>query len=484
MEKKTTRRTFIKNGAAAAIALGAGSVPLLSGCGKEFSTDPAKPNVLFITADDLGWKDTGCYGNRAIATPGLDRLAGEGVRFTNAFVASSSCAPSRATFITGQYPHTHGVTGLTHIYKTRFLSPFHRTLPELLRDAGYNTALQGKWHVSPYMPTSWYGYNERLSGVLPGDWHIDDETRAVDFIRRNRNNRFYLELNFIQNHRNDYGEFAMDPGFPVERDGFHVPEYMALPDWPEVREDLAKYYSQTMRMDHIIGKILDALDELNLTENTLVIFISDNGPPYPGNKMTLYDRGIGEPYLIRWPARVSPGRTVSHLVNSIDLMPTILESCGIGIPGDVQGISNFSLATGASLAPLREAIFMEMTNHVHYIPTRAVRTEKWKYIRNYSNIAFGLDEINHKPWAHRLCELPNQPWKKPRVSEELYDLGSDPHEQVNLAGKREHGAVLDAMRARLRKHMAATGDPFLNRTFTSDYDAAAYVPSRPREKLK
>jgi len=467
------RRDFIK--AATAAACMAGGVIPLSGCdGGSFLADNRRPNIILITADDLGWKDLPCYGNRDIATPNLDRIAREGVKFTNAFVVASSCAPSRASLITGQYPHTNGVTGLTHIYKTKALSPFHTTLPGLLENEGYNTALQGKWHVSPYLLTSWYGYNERLSGMFSKGMHIDDSEKTIDFIRRNKDNRFYLELNATNNHRDESGEFHFDPDFPVDPSKIRVPEYWTLPDWPEIREDVARYYSQTMKMDHLIGKVLEALDDLGLTGNTMVVFMSDNGPPYPGNKMTLYDRGTGTPLLVRWPKRLDGGQVKEQLVNSIDIMPTILEAAGVKIPAAVEGRSFFPVMQQDDAAPTRTAVFTEMTHHVFYLPSRAARTRRWKYIRNYSDIAKGLDQNHHDEWAHRLCELPNQPWKRPRKEEELYDLLKDPNEQRNLAADPATVDELRKMRKLLKQHMEKTKDPYLGKPFTHDYDPKLY----------
>jgi N-sulfoglucosamine sulfohydrolase len=440
----------------------------------KFSADPDLPNLILITADDLGWKGLGSYGNENVSTPHIDRLAREGVRFSHAFVAASSCSPSRASLITGQYPHTNGVTGLTHIHPTKSLSPLHPTLPKLLQASGFNTALQGKWHVSPYLPTSWYGYNERLSGMLPQGFWTHDSTKAIDFIRRNRNNRFYLELNFMQNHRDVDGEFHVDAGFPVDPVEIRVPEYWTLPDWPEIREDAAGYFSQTMKMDELVGELLQALDELQLAENTMVVFVSDNGPPYPGNKMTLYDRGIGTPLLVRWPRRLPAGRVLDHLVSSIDIMPTMLEATGIAKPDDIQGRSLLAIMQGDAAPADDEVVFSEMTHHIHYLPSRAARSRRWKYIENYSDIAVGLDQNHHDDWAHRLCELPNQPWKRPRPEEELYDLAGDPDEQLNLAADPEYAQQLQEMRALLRQHMVTTQDPYLDAPFTHDHDPKAY----------
>ncbi|MFW5862506.1 MAG: sulfatase [Spirochaetota bacterium] len=480
-KKKYTRRKFLGKSAVMAGTAAVGTSFIAStGCSKSFSTDPDKPNIILITADDLGWKDPGCYGNREISTPNIDRLSKEGLKFTRAFVVASSCAPSRASLITGQYPHTNGVTGLTHIYKTKSLSPFHATLPGMLADAGYNTALIGKWHPSPYLPTGWYGYNERLSGMLPKTWKIKDAKKINDYIKRNKDNRFYIEINFLQNHRDDFGEFRFSPDFPVDPKKVNVPDYWTLPNWPEIREEVAKFYSQTMEMDAVIGDILNELDNLGLAENTIVVFMSDNGPPFPGNKMTLYDRGTGTPLLMRWPKKIPAGKTCKGLVNTIDIMPTLLEAAGVDIPSgyNMQGES-MAPAFSGPCHRLREAVFMEMTYHVHYLPTRAVRTDRFKYIHNYSDIAKGLDQCAHMEWAHRVCQLPNQPWQKPRVEEELYDLKKDPNEQHNLVGDPDYNKELQKMRALMEKHMKETNDPYLGHEFTHDYDQEMHKLRKP-----
>ncbi len=478
--KKISRRDFLVNTGLGAAAMG--SALSVSGCDNSFSTDTELPNIILITADDLGWKDVSCFGNNDIKTQNIDRLASEGVKFTNAFVVSSSCSPSRAALLTGQYPHTNGVTALTHRYKTKSLMPFYTTLPTLLEKAGYNTGLMGKWHVAPYLPSSWYGYNKRMTGLglSKGDWVVDKADKAINFIENNKQNRFYLEINFLQNHRIDHGKFYQAPNHPVNWENIHVPEYWALPDWDDIRKDAAKYYSQTLQMDAIIGSILNHLDKTGLADNTMVVFLSDNGAPYPGNKMTLYDRGTGTPVIMRWPEKIKKGTRVTNLMNSIDVMPTILEACGLDIPPDLQGKSFWKHATGEQDNELHEAVFTEMTHHVFYLPTRSARTRNWKYIRNYSDIALGVDELDLTEWAHKLCDLPDQPWKKPRIKEELYFLPDDPNEQKNLISSDSNLKDLERMRMLLDDHMKKTDDPFFGKPFTQDYNSRDY--DMPKEK--
>ncbi|MBN1636007.1 MAG: hypothetical protein JW920_05805, partial [Deltaproteobacteria bacterium] len=195
-----------------------------------------------------------------------------------------------------------------------------------------------------------------------------------------------------------------------------------------------------------------------------------------------YDRGTGVPLIMRWPAKIPAATTLDAMLNTIDIMPTLLDAAQEQIPGQVQGKSFLDLATGRRQGEIHEAVFTEMTYHVHYLPTRAARMRKWKYIRNYSDIAKGLDQNSHMEWAHRLCERPNQPWKKPREPEELYDLVSDPHEQTNLSADGGHTAVLDSMRKLLDNHMRRTNDPYLGKPFTRDFDPNLYTRHTAGEK--
>lgn len=479
------RREFLKSAGLVTAAMAGMSLggPGCTGTG-EPGTDA--PNFLFITADNLGWQDLSSFGSPDITTPNIDRLASDGMRFTRAFVTSSSCSPSRATFLTGQYPHTNGVVGITNRHFFMQLSPRAVTLPKLLKRSGYDTALEGKWHPAVFLPAKWYGFTERFGGMAMSaeDMWITDTSRTREFLERNRDGRFYLEMNFMNNHRDPYGKMTFAEDFPVDPKDISVPDYWALPDWPEIRDDIARYYSQTMEMDRLIGEVLDLLDELDLAENTLVCFLSDNGPQMPGHIMALYDRGVRTPLLMRWPKKIPAGTDYNHLVSTVDLMPTFLDAAGLDIPDDIQGMSLMPVITRDETGPVRDAVFLEMDYHVYYIPTRGVRTERYKYLKNYSDMAIGLDQLNNTEWAHRLCELPNHPWKRPRGEEELYDLEADPDEQVNLAEDPAYAEVLEEMRGRLAAWQEETDDPFLGAPFTLDYEEnkEIYEPTDPEER--
>jgi len=470
MDAKTNR--FLGTAASAAVALlvAAGALSSFTGCSDSASPPPIPPNIVLITADDLGWRDLGCFGDEQVQTPNLDALCEKGIRFTNAFVTASSCSPSRASLLTGQYPHTNGVDGLVHRHPEKSLPPGYPTLASLLAGAGYRTAIQGKWHLSARDDPEALGYHENLSDAYEQLISNDlDVEKSLAFIERNQGNQFYLEINSKHNHRLPNGEFEFDPDFPVDPDSLQPPDYWHLPDWPEIRLELAKYYSQTQRLDWIVGQVINKLNDLGLAETTIIVFLGDNGPPFPGAKMTQYDRGVGTPLIIQGSSIVRSVAPIEGLTSTIDLMPTLLEAAGVPIPDGVEGQSFLSLLTGREANGVREAVYSEMTYHVGYLPSRAVRANNWKYIKNYSDNPVGLDECADKEWAQRLAESPDQPWLLPRVEEELYNLGEDPHEQVNLVGDPDSAQMLGQMRELLRDHMEATGDPFLDARFTHDY---------------
>ncbi len=448
--KKIDRREFYYK------AGKAGSGLILLGLTRKGLSSERPPNIIFFTADDLGWKELGCYGNSFVHSPNIDRLAGQGVRFTNAFVTASSCAPCRASIMSGQTPHSVGVLGLTHIHKEFSLSPGETLYPRLLRDAGYATALQGKWHVADFT-ADWkpYGFDRRFGSY---NLWIFSAKAACRFIERNKDRPFYLEMNFSDTHRKAAIHFDMVRKFRVDPDEIHVPEYWNLPDWPEIRKDMAGYYSHAANMDSKIGEVLDCLDECGLAGNTLVCFVSDNGPPFPGAKMFLYDRGIGTPLIMRWPERIEPGSVREELVSVIDIMPTFLEAAGLQIPGSCQGMSLLPLVRGGNTS-WRDAVFSEMTWHVEYHPMRSIRTNEWKYIINLSDDPVGLDQCDFKYYLE-LAEDPDQPFLKPRPPEELYSLPDDPNEQKNLADDPELQAKKAELKARLMNWMKDTKDPY------------------------
>lgn len=458
----TGRRDFLKIAGAASLLAACGSAEDERGA----SEDPRVPrNVVLITGDDLGWRDLSSSGNPNVRTPNLDRLKRGGVSFRRAFDVTSTCSSSRTTYATGQYPHTHGVLGLVHRLPELSLPEGTPTLASHLRSAGLLTAIEGKWHLAHPQTADAYGYDEVMTGLLT-QW-ILDASQTVAFIERFADRRFYFEINYMNPHRNYLGGFEQHPDHPVDPASIAIPEYVHLPDVAGAREELAAYYSQVNRMDAMIGEVVAALEARDLLERTLVVFISDNGAPFPGNKLNLYDRGTGTPFFFHWPRGLPSGIERDELVSSVDLMPTLLDAVGVAIPASVQGRSLMPLLRDPALWDDRGAVFAEMTQHqATPFPMRSVRTDRHRYIRNYSDQPVPM-EGEGRPWVEEVLamDLPGHRWNAKRVPEELYDLEADPQEQSNLIDSPTHASVLADLRARLDAHMTATKDPYLGRPF-------------------
>jgi len=370
----TNRRDFLKmmGLSAASMALTGcsmttrKSVPEISG---------SRPNILIVLCDDLGYGDLGCYGQERIKTPNLDRFAAEGVRFENYFCTTPLCSPSRGSIMTGRYPHSNGLNGLTH--RGFSLNPAERALPQLLAEAGYETLLFGFQHEAREPARLGYQWvsdrqrSSRCSLVTP---------MVTDFLRERASSRqdqpFFAMVGWSEVHRDFKGE-DYQPDDPAE---VFVPSY--LPDTPQVREDIADFHGIIHAADACVGVLLAALHESGLAENTWVIFTTDHGIAFPRAKSTLYDPGIRTTLIARWPGGFSGGKVYDQLLSNVDLLPTILEAAGVPAPEVVEGRTFLPLLRGQPYEP-RTHVFAEKTYHDIYDPMRAIRTERYKYIRSY-----------------------------------------------------------------------------------------------------
>ena len=274
---------------------------------------------------------------RTFGRPHLDQLANEGMRFDRAFLTTSSCSPSRASIITGRYPHNTGAEQLHWPLPGNQL-----TFVELLKESGYWTAQAGKWHLGDAVKDRFHVVKDGLTIGFDADAEDNggverDGSGAEEWVslleERPADQPFFLWLAAVDPHR-IYEEHAIDD--PHSVDDVVVPPY--LPDTEEVRRDLALYYDEITRMDDYIGLVMEKLDEQEVEENTLVLFISDNGRPFPRDKTTLLDGGIKTPWIIRWPATIEAGTVSPSLVSSVDIAPTFLSLAGIPVPGTFEGM--------------------------------------------------------------------------------------------------------------------------------------------------
>lgn len=424
---------------------------LLAGCRESI---PEKPNIVFVLADDISWDDIGCYGNQAIRTPHIDQLAEEGLRFTNFYVTSSSCSPSRTSILTGRYPHNTGAAEL-HTELPADLSYF----PELLKDAGYYSALAGKWHE---------GKNTRRAyDTLLVDKKANGEGGEEQWIsllrNRPKDKPFVFWLAPYDAHR----DWSDDDQFnkPYKPTDVLVPP--TLLDTDETRKDLASYYNEITRLDEHIGKLREELQNQGIAEHTIFIFMADNARPFPGSKTRLLDRGTRTPFLICWPKGIAhPGKTVDALVSSIDIAPTLLNLSGLEVAESFQGES-FATLLNEPEKDFRQYIFTEHNWHDYEAYERAVRTKDFLYIRNerpqYANE--GPIDANQSPSAkdlkdnHQLLnDYQREVLKKPRPKEEFFINKEDLLQEYNRIDDSTYSHEVSALKTILQQWQEETGD--------------------------
>ncbi len=397
---------------------------------------PEQPNFIVFIADDAAWNDCGPYGNQNIKTPNINKLAEEGVVFNNAFLTTSSCSPSRCSILTGRYPHSTGAPEL------------HMPLPAgqllfagELQKAGYFTAVAGKYHIGPKRAEFDTIYGGHPSGC---------EYWVEALQNRPKDKPFFLWLAALDPHRDYFPNTIPEPHRPED---VIVPPY--LPDNDSTRKDLALYYDEISRMDSYIGEVMAELKKQGVDENTLVIYMSDNGRPFPRAKTRMYDSGIKTPFIVRWPEKLKKG-TSDAMVSSIDIAPTFCELAGAGISETYQGISFVPILENYS-AETRDYIAAEHNWHDYQAHERAVRNHKYLYIRN------AFPELNASPPADAVRSITYQKMIKmykagelnenqldcfiaPRPAEELFDVVNDPYQLRNLAENPEYANALDEMR--------------------------------------
>ncbi len=444
------RRAFIQRGVFGAAALGWG---LGSGEARAIPGAAARPpNIVFIFVDDLGYGDPSCFGNAKAGTPNIDALAEGGTRFTNFYTSSPICSPSRVAVMTGQYPARWGIHSyLNSRVKNRargmrdFLDPAAPTTARVLKRAGYATAHFGKWHVGggrdvddAPLPSA-YGFDESLVSfeglgdrvLFEGDglskqsaelgqgtltWlpkHRSTETyvdRAIDFVRRNRERPFYLEL------------------FPNDVHDGHLPAEGAAKAFEDATENPfeRRFFAVLRELDRQIGRLLGALEALGLDEETLVVFTSDNGPtdwphyykkghvppgstgPFRGRKWCLYEGGIRMPFIARWKGRVPAGETNEEAVFcGVDLAPTFCALAGVAVPAEVRhdGVDVSEALLGKGDVGSRPifwqygAPFAELRpgNPDFASPSFAVREGDWKLLINPDGSGGELYDVRVDP---------------------------------------------------------------------------------------
>ena len=403
-----------------------------------------RPNIVYLHSHDSG-RYLQPYG-QPVPTPNLQKLASEGILFRQAFSAAPTCSPSRASLLTGQCAHQNGMLGLAH--RGFSMADYSRHMLYTLRKAGYHSVLAGLQHIAN-VPEK-IGFDELLrpkntnaAAVAPG---------AVEFLNRRPAQPFFLDAGFFETHR-EYAE-------PTAADD---PRYLQppapLPDTPQTRRDMAGYRASARLLDQGAGLILDALERNGLAANTLVIGTTDHGIAFPRMKCNLTDSGWGVSLILRGPGPFGGGKVCDAMVSHLDVFPTLCELLEIERPAWLEGRSMLPVLRGEK-KEINEEVFAEVNYHASYEPARAVRTQRFKYIRRYAGRATPvLPNCDDGPSKDLWLEYG---WRERAVpQEELYDLIFDPAEQNNLCAAASAASTLREMRGRLERWMTRTNDPLL-----------------------
>jgi N-sulfoglucosamine sulfohydrolase len=451
-----TRRTF------------AGAAASAAGLAQSQTT---KPNIVLVLSDDHSYPFLSCYGSDSVKTPNIDRFAAQGMRYDNAFQAAPQCVPSRTALVTGRSPVSTRMG--------RFNSPLPAdvvTLPELLRDkAGYFTGIcRRNFHLDGN------GRPGPVNGEIFARNEILTWQRRVDFLNRSGDRSktgaiieefldkkpvgkpFFLWVNFNDPHH--VWDRATD-GKATDPTKLKLPKH--LPDLPGMRDDLARHCDEINRMDEEFGTVMSTLERRGFGENTLVVFMGDNGMAFPHGKGSLYDPGLHVPLAVRWPGKVKPAGVSKELVSGEDVTPTLLEAAGLTT---IRPTGRSFLA-----GPPRKYIFgarlyhgsqpfSESTRADTFDLSRCVRSARYKLIYNCTPQMeyWPVDSGKDAGWqemiaAHAAGKLPPEIdrayFKRPRPVFELYDLETDPSEFNNLAGKAELAAVQRELTVALQEKM-------------------------------
>jgi len=469
-----TRRGFLK-------AAGLGSVFIASGRLTAIANNPPgkRPNILLITADDMNWNAPGCFGGRTAITPNIDRLASEGMRFEHAHVTIAVCQPSRSALMTGRYPHRNGAEGFEPIDVTV------PTLQEQLHEAGYLNGILGKvTHLAPREKFKWdmvQDFEQLGNGRNPQLYY--KYARGFFEQAADQGRSFFLMANSHDPHRPFHGSDQEQKSFAgvlkdipapsrlYKSDQIEVPGF--LPDLPDVRKEIAQYYCSVRRCDDTVGEVLRALRESAQAENTLVMFLSDNGMALPFAKTNCYLNSTRTPWIAIWPGRIKPGEVDSeHFISGIDFMPTALDAAGLPEPKGMDGSSFLPVFLGKK-QPERDEVFTQFheTSGRNRYPMRCVQNQRFGYIfnawsdgqrvfRNESQAGLTFNAMKAAAQTDDSVSV-RVKFFQYRVVEEFYDFQKDPDALHNLIDEPNYKKEIDAMRKELLAWMKKTGDPAL-----------------------
>lgn len=473
-----SRRQFIHSAAAAA-----GAIALTASVMTRAADQPSRPNILWIVSEDNN-PYLGCYGNKLVHTPTIDKLASEGVLYENCFSAAPVCAPSRFTLISGVNATSCGPA--EHMRAQGKVPRLLRGFPAYLRDAGYYCTNRAKTD-----------YNAPIN--VKDTW--DMSNAMAHWRNRPAGKPFFAVFNHEITHESQVFPANMTKRAPVAQPvdpaRVDVPEY--VPDTPEIRRDRANYYDHMNRLDTQVAQLLKQLEEDGLAEDTIVFYYGDNGGVLPRSKRFCYDSGLHVPLVIRFPkkwrhlAPAAPGSRIDAPVTFVDFAPTVLSLAGVSIPRYLQGHA----FAGQSKTPPQEHVFSfrnRMDERCDFV--RTARDKRYRYIRNYmphliygQHVSYMFQQRGVQVWEKMYKDGkltgPQKFFWEEKPCEELYDLQTDPSEVKNLVSSPEHQGRLGRMRSALDQHMLAIRDNGFAPEGSSaeGYDASADTKAYPLQRL-
>ncbi len=423
-------------------------------------------NVLLLIADD--WSPiAGCYGNSIIKMPNVDALADRGTRFPQAFCTTPSCAASRASILTGNYSHTHGQYGHSHSIHNFHTQSSMPSIPACLGKAGIATGIVGKLHVQPAEVYPWEYDGQRVPGGTRNVSGMAEQ--AAEFFVGIGDRPFYLHMGFGDPHR-DFGNQGTYEGVDevtYSPEEVIVPDF--LPDHPDVRKELAEYYRAVSRLDAGIGMAVQALEASGRADDTMIVVMSDHGMPFPGAKGSSFDSGHHCPLIIVRPD-ASAG-VCNALVNWCNLMPTVLDWCGVDHPDGLPERSLLPILDVSDPDGWDETFYSHTFHEVtNYYPYRVLRGRKYKYVRNlYPELTTPLpsDLWASPTWQAVLSDGLEMMGKRPtdrflyQDAEALYDIEADPSESNNLIDDPDLQVVAEEMRQKVKQFRMDTDDPWV-----------------------
>lgn len=426
------------------------------------------PNFLIILADDCTFSDLAIYGGANAKTPNLDRLAGEGLVFERAYVTSAMCQPCRAELYTGLQPMRNGCA-----WNHSACRPETRSLPHHLESAGYRTGIAGKVHVQPKTCFPFEEVPGFDANAVRAPTNPHDVAGVKAFMSRDQDKGqpFCLVVGLTEPHV----PWVMGDATQYPPATLKLPPNIA--DTPKTREDFSRYLAEITYMDGQVGEILAALEESGVAQDTLVLFTSEQGSQFPGNKWTCWDTGLHTTLLARWPGKVAAGQRTRALVQYADVVPTLLEVAGVTSEQAFDGTS-FAAVLRGKKATHREYAYAAHNNIPEgpAYPIRSVTDGEWRYIRNLRPDEIYIEKhlmgllggatVHNPYWSSWMATaldndhtyaLVKRYMRRP--AEQLYHTAADPAEMTNLADAPEHAERKARLSAALEAWLAAQGDP-------------------------